>query len=398
MAEVDIRALNRRMTGLRTGLLRDHPFLGRLLLRLSFGYAPCGTAFTDMKHIVFDPEFADALSDGELQFVLLHEVMHCVLHHCTRGKNLRHRLFNIACDIVVNSLILETLGMPEFQVNGKDVMHLTPKQTEGREHSAEEVYQMFLGMPEKEIEKLCGVSGIDTHEIWQELSNAGLSDIWDQYAREAAEAVGEYSGVPYSLRRHLVDFSRHISETNWRHLLQDFIRHDRSDFTYQVPDRRFQGDFIFPSFQENLYGDQVDRLWFLIDTSGSISDDTLTEAFSEIRSACEQIGSLSGELSFFDLAVTDPIPFESVEELEEIIPVGGGGTSFHAIFRYLREHYSAENLPRMIIILTDGYASYPEEAAALGIPVLWIILDNTEDVPWGECTHLNTGAAAFDVE
>ena len=386
MADVDIRALSRRIMQLRTRLLQDRPFYGRLLLRLPVGYAACGTAYTDMRHIVFDPAFADSLSDGELKFVLLHELMHCVLHHCTRGKTLRHRLYNIACDIVVNSLLLESLNLTEFTIDGEPVMHLTPKMTEGRYYSAEQVYEMLLHTPEEDIEKQYGVTGFDLHDIWQELTSSGLADAWGQYVREAAAAMEDSSGVPYGLQRHLGDIY-HTPKTNWRQLLQDFIRQDRSDFTYMTPDRRFQGDIIFPSFQDDLFGDHVDRLWFLIDTSGSISDETLTEAFSEIRGAVEQIGSLSGELSFFDAAVTDPVPFESVEELEEIMPVGGGGTSFHAIFRYLRDHY-AEDLPQAIIILTDGYAYFPEENAAMDVPVMWIILDTDVEAPWGECIHI----------
>ena len=82
MGEADIRALSRKMTDIRAGLLRDRPFYGRLLLHLQFGYAPCGTAYTDMRHIVFDPAFAESLGDEELRFVLLHELM----HQCYRSR------------------------------------------------------------------------------------------------------------------------------------------------------------------------------------------------------------------------------------------------------------------------------------------------------------------------
>lgn len=384
MKSLDIQALSRRMTDLRTGLLQDRPFYGRLLLRLSFGYASCGTACTDMKHIVFDPAFASRLDDEEMRFVLLHEVMHCVLHHCTRGTNLRQRLYNIACDIVVNSLILEAMNRTDFRVDGAPVMHLTPTGSEGRYCNAEQVYEMLLGIPDKDIRK--HASGVDSHEIWDTVHAEALEDAWGQYVREAAEAMDGSEGVPLGVQRHLGDIY-HTPKTNWRQLLQDFIRHDRSDFTYQIPDHRFQERYVFPSFQDDMFGDSVDRLWFLIDASGSISEDTLTEAFTEIRGAVEQLDALAGELSCFDAAVTDPIPFESVEALEGIKPTGGGGTSFHAIFRYLQEHYG-EDLPRAIIILTDGFAAFPDEDAALGVPVLWMILGSDLDAPWGECVHL----------
>ena len=388
MPTTDLRALIRRLNELRSELLRDRPFYGRLLLRLTFGFANCGTAYTDMRHIVFDPGFASSLSSEELKFILLHELLHCVLKHCTRGRTMQPLLYNIACDIVVNSLILDAMGRTDFYVAGEAVMHLTPARAEGRLYNAEEVYQMLLETPREDLQNHYESSSLGSHEVWQSLKDDGLSDAWGQYVREAGLAVRSGSGIPYGLQRQLGDIIQ-PAKTNWRQLLQDFIRKDRCDFIYQVPDHRFQGDLIFPSFQSNLFGERVDRLWFLVDTSGSISDEILGDAFSEIRCAVEQIENLSGELSFFDTEVSEPIPFESVEELADIIPVGGGGTSFFAVFQYLRKHY-VDELPQAIIILTDGQASFPKEEASLDVPVLWIILDSDIDAPWGTCINIRT--------
>ena len=381
-----IKALAQRLTDIRAKLLTSRPFFGRLLLRLQLGFAECGTAFTDMKRVVFDPGFADRLSDDELAFVFLHEIMHCVLHHCTRGRSLRPYLYNIACDIVVNSLINETLGVSEFTVDGENVMHLAPDGAEGRQYSAEEVYDMLQNAPPEEIRNRYGSGGFDEHIIWEQILGSIPDDEWDQYVKQAAKFAGSGSGIPNNLGRYLKDIS-HAPRTNWRQLLHDFIQHDRSDYVYSVPDHRFQGDFIMPSFCENVYGDSVDRLWFLIDTSGSISDDALSEAFAEIRGAVEHIDNLRGELSFFDSQVSEPRPFGSAEELLDIKPVGGGGTSFKAIFKYMAEHYE-DDLPTAVIVLTDGHAVFPEEDAACGVPVMWIVIDSDADAPWGECIHI----------
>ena len=383
-----IKAIAPRLIGVRARLLSTHPFFGRLLLHLQLGFAECGTAFTDMKRVVFDPKFAEKLGEGELRFVFLHELMHCVLHHCTRGRSLRPHLYNIACDIVVNSLIMETLGVREYVIDGEEVMHLAPNGKEGRLYSAEEVYEMLLKAPPEEIQKQYGKSGFDKHIIWEQILDSMSDDEWDQYIKEATSVAGSGTGIPYSIGRYLKDIA-HTPKTNWRQLLHDFIQHDRNDYIYSVPDRRFQGDFIMPSFQENVYGDRVDKLWFLVDTSGSISDDALSEAFHEIKDAVEQIDNLSGELSFFDTEVSEPELFESADELNRIKPIGGGGTSFKAIFRFMKEHYE-DDLPTAVIILTDGYADFPEEDVASGLPVMWIIIDSEVEAPWGECIHLES--------
>lgn len=123
---------------------KRNPFFGHLAMGLQLACAPCETTCTDGKRLIFDPEFAEQLSVQELQFVTLHEVMHCVLEHCIRGRNLHSLLFNIACDIVVNSTILDMWGLDTFKVVGEEAMHLAPDGKEGRIYSAEEIYHMLL--------------------------------------------------------------------------------------------------------------------------------------------------------------------------------------------------------------------------------------------------------------
>lgn len=383
-----LQQLSRRLTDIRAEILQQHVFFGRLLIQLKTRFANCQTACTDMECIAFDPGFVSRLSDGELKFVYLHELMHCVLRHCTRGKGKNHYLYNIACDIVVNSLLLKELYLSGFSVDGSEVMHLAPDGTEGRLHSAEEIYQMLLRMPTDAINQLYGLSGMDNHGLWDKIANGNaMDDRWKRNVLDIAKQAGQGSGIPQGLERHLEDLNHNLS-TNWRQLLHDYIQHDRSDYTYSIPDRRYQEDIFMPSFQENMYGSRLDALWVLIDTSGSVNNQGLSAAFQEIRDAIEQVGTVTGQLSFFDHTVSDPKPFESIEELMQIKPVGGGGTSFRAIFEYLRRHMAYEP-PKLILILTDGYAPFPPEDAAMGVDVIWAIINSDINPPWGHCVHID---------
>ena len=56
------------------------------------------------------------------------------------------------------------------------------------------------------------------------------------------------------------------------------------------------------------------EILFMVDTSGSIDNSQIAEAYSEISGALEQFPSLTGYLGFFDSAVYKPLPFESVED------------------------------------------------------------------------------------
>ena len=384
-----LRTLSGRLTKVREGIRADLSFLGRLLLGLKSGFAPCGTAFTDMQRVVFDPEFAEKLSEEELRFVYLHELMHCMLRHCTRGKGKIPFLYNVACDLVVNSMLLDLLSLQEFSVAGETVMHLAPNGMEGRNYSAEELYHMLKQADPHRLSRLYGSGGMDEHGIWSRLQNAGLLENgWEQALREAAgKNAGEGSGIPAGMERYLKDIV-HNPTTNWRQLLHDHIHFDRSDYTYEVPDRRFSADVFMPSFQENVYGQRLDRIWVAVDTSGSVSDRGLAAAYGEIESAVRQVDTFAGELSFFDHTVSEPVAFETVEELKAIKPVGGGGTSFRAIFSYLKENMQQE-LPCLIMILTDGYAEFPEEECALGVDVIWVIIDSRIEPPWGAVVHVD---------
>ena len=126
----------------------------------------------------------------------------------------------------------------------------------------------------------------------------------------------------------------------------------------------------------------------MIDTSGSMSDDMIKGAYSEIKGAIDQFGGkLHGLLGFFDAVVVPPKPFSDEESLRIIRPYGGGGTSFDIIFEYVRSSMIAD-LPVSIIILIDGYAPFPEEKIALGIPVLWVINNNAVTPPWGKIARI----------
>ena len=69
-----------------------------------------------------------------------------------------------------------------------------------------------------------------------------------------------------------------------------------------------------------------------------------------------------------------------------IRPAGGGGTDFQIIFEYVATHM--EKLPASIIILTDGYAPFPQEKLAMDIPVLWLLNNENVEPPWGKVARI----------
>ena len=69
----------KRLQNARLDLLRKQPFFAILLMGVKFAIDKnCSTAYTDGIRIAFNPDFLEELDDGELEFVLMHEVLHIV--------------------------------------------------------------------------------------------------------------------------------------------------------------------------------------------------------------------------------------------------------------------------------------------------------------------------------
>ncbi len=478
--QAKVREYATRLLKARMRILASNGFYGLLIEHLPFALdETVETAATDGRKIYFCPKFLDEITDSELDFVLMHEVLHVVLQHCSRYQNRNPYAFNIACDIVINSTILDTFGGDTRKISiasaGGELMHLAPDGKEGCLYTAEEVYDMLpkstkensqnsqgngnnssnsqtggsqsnqnnnqndtsnnsnsqsgnsqkkgdnsqsgggSGQQKNQPSQSANGSGskkgsskpqsgkdyqsatgqgtsFDDHSRWVgkgETDNE-VAGAWEKYLDDALKAVSidqtstTWGNLPLFARRRLLE--EKDGKVNWRQILNEFIQEEFCDYSFSPPDRRFgECDFFMPDF--NVKDESVKNVLFMIDTSGSMSDELVSEAYDEIRGALYQFdGKLEGYLGFFDAVVVKPEPFSNFEELEIIRPQGGGGTSFHAIFDYVKNEIDVP--PCAIIILTDGYAPYPDEEDALGIPVLWLINNECSSPPWGKVVRI----------
>lgn len=430
LSDEKIRGYMKRLLMSRMRILVNNGFYGLLLMHMIYSIDEgAETAATDGKRIYFAPEFLDNLSDSELDFVMMHEILHIVLQHCLRGKSCDNEQFNIACDIVVNSNILRSENMNLSFItlqNYGEAMHLAPDGKEGYEYTAEQVYTMLpqvnlsdasgangngkgggkgkgsgedgenrkgsgKGTGKSKSQQAGNSPGWDDHSRWGTLDDEALDDVWKKRVLDACEAISirdpsnSRGLLPLCAERILKELKK--PQTDWRTILNEFVQQEICDYSFSPPDRRFDDSpFFLPDFNEK--DDIVEDILFMIDTSGSMSDDMITAAYSEVKGALGQFnGKLKGWLGFFDAAVVEPQPFSDNDELEIIKPKGGGGTSFGIIFDYVFNKMS-DKPPVCIIILTDGYAPFPQESKARGIPVLWLL--NNEDVnpPWGKTARI----------
>lgn len=417
----------------RMRILCNNGFYGLLLMHMIYSIDEnCETAATDGRRIIFGPRFLDELSDSELDFIMMHEILHAVLQHCLRQGDRDNEQFNIACDIVVNSNILLSENMNLKSITLKkygESMHLAPDGKEGYEYTAEQIYGMLppslsngkpkpaltgalgdnndnnddeqdgdakgsaLGRAKKIQAKNKNVKAIwDDHTRWgMEEEDDTLRDVWTKRFEDACEVISIRD--PSNQRGLLPLFAERLfkelkkPQTDWRIVLNDFVQQEIVDYSFTPPDRRFdESPFFLPDFNDK--DDLVEDILFMIDTSASMSDDMITAAYSEVKGAIDQFdGKLKGWLGFFDAAIVEPKPFTNEEEFKIIKPAGGGGTDFQIIFEYVQKHMQGK-MPACIIILTDGFAPFPKEKLAGGIPVLWLLNNDEVDPPWGKIARI----------
>ena len=491
LSEEKKREYVRRLLLSRMRILVTNGFYGLLLMHMKFSIDEnCETAATDGRRIFFAPEFLDELNDSELDFIMMHEVMHIVLQHCFRAGERDHERYNIACDIVVNSNILLSCGEKVSAIYIKKYgtsMHLAPDGREGYEYTAEEVYEMLLptsvkknktklqeecksisaesvgggstksemegqgrdksasvkteenestrsdgkeqenaksisvrngerestrsrgkeqekgkstpdrtgkneskrgGRGEQKRDKSASANTMwDDHTRWGTEEEDMLRDVWIKRLENACENISiedpsnQRGVLPQSVVRLLKQLKQ--PQIDWRTILNDFIQEEIVDYSFSPPDRRFSDScFILPDFNDK--DEKVYDILFMIDTSGSMSDEMITAAYSEIKGAVDQFnGALEGWVGFFD----EPKPFDGEAGLEIIKPVGGGGTDFEIIFDYIHK-YMSNRLPSSIIILTDGLAPFPPEYISMGIPVLWVVNNDKINPPWGKVARI----------
>jgi len=428
-----LREYTRRIMIARMRLLCNNGFYGLLLMHMRMNISDeKETAWSDLNDkLYFNPDFLENVSDRELDYVLMHLLLHVVLKHLNRKGSFEEKYYDEAADIVVNSNILRSnagnLSSISLSNFGGIQEYMVPGGDEGWKYSVEEVYQMLRTVltpsdagdegdeedsemdsndgsdaddksegEEKSSSNSAGsYSGWDYHnresEV-QEADNNLQDEIWKERIMQAASAMQRRNSakdvgrIPAFAERYLEELKK--PQTDWRTVLDEFIQEEINDYSFCPPDRRFDDSpFFLPDFNEKDY--RVEKVLFMIDTSGSMSDDEISQCYSEIKGAIDQFsGKLEGWLGFFDALVVEPQPFVDEDEFMAIRPEGGGGTRFDIIFKYVAEQM-AEEPPVSIVILTDGYASFPKEREAHGIPVLWIIDNENVTPPWGKIARIN---------
>ena len=376
----------------RIQMLMSFPFFGILALQLQLIETDrVPTAGTDGKVFLYNPDYIKKLSEAERNFIVVHEVLHPALQHLWRKKDRQHMPWNCACDYAINAIILDYAQLNNQTNNIKMPTNgLYDKKYDGM--SAEEIYDTFEKISVSRMNKGEGDGNghglLDDHDVWGEAEQGKEGDQeaadWEGKMVAAMEAAENKNcgKMPAGLKRYMDKLTK--PQKDWRTLLNEFIIETITDYSFNPPDRRFDDSpFFLPDFNEPDI--EVKDIVFWVDTSGSIGAEELQKVGSEIIGAIKQMnGNLQGYIGYFDSKAYELHPFESVQDILNAQPVGGGGTDFFEPFHEVKHQLTdKDHEVAGIVMLTDGYATFPDVSITDGVPTLWIITNETQIPPFG---------------
>jgi predicted metal-dependent peptidase len=472
--EIKDQAVN-WMIHARTTLIIDSPFFGTLAMKLKMKIDPsCDTAWTDGTHIGYNPWFIQSLTKRERIGLVAHEVMHCALLHHTRRGHRNPRMWNIACDYVINSLlihegfslpkcglldrdwsdkfseeayrllneemennkhqsiddmakvaekILDELGSGSLQEDADENEDQNEDQDDGGEGSegegTEESDEEGDGEGEGEGEGTGG-SGSGEFEGDESHSQDGLpSDIggcgeirdavvfdegdeegenprpaseseksqqeesWKIAVQQAVAQAGLSAGS--SLGKSITSiFGDRQSKIDWRQAVEEFVTaRAKSDWTYLRANRRFsQSEYQMPT----LHSDELGKIVWIIDTSGSVSDKQLNSCASEMDTLLEQFPTSKFHVLYVDDNVNGGDEVSINDCPLKLTVHGRGGTAYGPAFDWVSAYEDGEI--EGVIYFTDlmpyGKNAWGTEPDC---PVLWVYTNpygrNTPKVPFG---------------
>jgi predicted metal-dependent peptidase len=377
------------------------PFLASAIMRLpirdatSFGW--CKTMSTDGYHLFFNADWVAELTSSEIRGVLAHEVLHVLFQHSARRANRSPDLWNIAADHAINLLLLEQgFSLPQGGFADQSYQGM----------SAEKIYSL---LPHKtsytDRSKKRKSGNHEDPENSGDIPNVGL-DVLDPESASVLAArdpdmpdqeqlnqicEGLRSDAVSKLQGNAASFflsectAIEESKIDWRDLLRgwliDRIKNDWS--MWPCSKKHLYRGLYLPSVGIEAPGHIV----FAIDTSGSMTDDELTEIFAELKTYRETFPSRLTVIQC-DAAIQSIVTYEEMdgEEIPSKNPVlGGGGTDFRPVFNWIDENAKGAQL----IYSTDGYGTFPASEETGG--VIWLLSKNhceLAEFPFGVCVKI----------
>jgi predicted metal-dependent peptidase len=343
-------------------------------------------ACTDGNKIYYNERTFEKICNKQKAFIIIHEVMHCILFHISRRGQRNRYLYNVAADIVINYWIVNVLQAryPSKMLIPKDLIYydkIDDINVEGL--STEEVYDI--------ISKSGGFNSVCSGEdvIGEIIENGAEQDgplvnvnsidiKWKNIANQMI-AASKMMGTDHLGLEQLISGAM-TPLINWKRKLAKFLTENvKVKLNWSRPSRKWIHESIhMPSRRSKGIG----KILVVFDTSGSVPDKDISQFITEINSIlkfhnCELILACCD--TEFKIVDKDYKPSSSV------MICGRGGTSFIEPFEWVKDQGDIS----VLIYFTDSFGLYPEKTT---VNTLWVLTShvgpNSDSYPpFGEVAY-----------
>jgi len=360
------------------------------------------TAYTNGRDEVYGTAFVEALPVAELSFVCLHEAVHKGLRHLTTWRKLYeadHELANIACDYVVNRIIVKadpTESVCKFPRNPDGTrMGLYDERFDGM--SAKQIFDILKqeqGADQKQGSGE-GQPSFDEHG-WDDAKEMDKADR-DALDKEIDHALRRGEAEAKKCGAGKGDMPAEVGEllrpaVDWRAALREFFNSHcaaKDDATWRRLNRRFVGMEVYlPS----MHGESLGHAVLGADLSGSMwsgNPSPISRIFTEVVEIANTTKPDKLDVLYWDTQVAGHDSFTQGDYdglLSKVRPKGGGGTNANCVPKYMHDN---KIKPDCIIMVTDGYV-FDNWGSNYPAPVLWVIIDNPKaEAPTGKTLHVS---------
>jgi predicted metal-dependent peptidase len=421
-------------------LIVDQAFYSNLLLnmkrQITTDVPTLGVSVTDTVNLFINPHFFMSLTPDEQVSILIHECLHVVNNHIARFKELEPNVYNkeekdifkrieamqnastlnVAADLAINEYLPNLpKKMKCFNKDGSAILEPdTMKDPQGNEIPNPNAGKPIEGepclvtslqkkMPHKSIERCKnmeyyyeilkeeqqeqngqgqgqgnGTMIIDDHSLWGEGSSENPEYITEkikQIVNKALDASGgrEAGNIPSELQA-MLD-ALYYKPRNWKNDLRRFAARATEVLIEESRKRRnrrfgilYPGTKSFPKT----------RLAACVDTSGSMSDESLNQILAELLEISKnnvEITLIEADCEVHNVSDFNPKKVKSFS--------GRGGTAYGPAINSAK----ALGVDGIIYFGDMDSSDRPENPK---IPFLWVVVDSNQKPPaeWGAKTYV----------
>jgi len=383
-----------RIAMARGRIAQISPFFGTIVS--GFPYVDASswldTMAIDGSIIYFNRDYVAGLTGQELAYELCHEAMHVVLNHIPRMQGRIHMLANLAADIVLDIILVDSLNTQVFSLPSWVTLQRDIAAEGG--HTMEGVYNVLL----RKAEKLSGGLGGDdagtssgregSGDIQPKKQQSGKAEnLQEQRAKmvlsQAVQAQKAFGQSP--LGEGLEALVRDILHPKlpWNVLLRKWFLANTQfpgERTWARPSRRsFALGYLLPSSKPNP---GLRRVVIGADWSGSMDDEQRDEIQGELNGIFEEAKPELVDVLYFHHIVARHDTFQKGDPIK-LGPCPSGGTRYSPVFEKANK---LPELPDICIMFTDmicnDYGPKPP------YPVLWVVVNGPKDMkfdpPFGD--------------